>query len=58
VLARLAAGEPVDAGAYYFRTALRFETGAGGLDWLNRVIAIGIGARLPQAVELRVFELL
>jgi hypothetical protein len=58
VLARLAAGEAVDAGTYYFRTALRFETGAVDLDWLNRVIAIGIGARLPRAVELRVFELL
>jgi hypothetical protein len=58
VLARLAAGEPVDAGAYYFRTALRFETGATDLDWLNRIIAIGIGARLPRAVELRVFEVL
>jgi hypothetical protein len=47
----------VDAGAYYFRTALRFETGAAELDWLNRVIAVGIGARLPEAVALRVFEL-
>jgi hypothetical protein len=58
VLARLAAGEPVDARTYYFRTALRFETGAADLDWLNRVIAIGIGARLPRAVELSVFEVL
>jgi hypothetical protein len=58
VLARLAAGEPVDPGAYYFRTALRFEVGAPRLDWLNRVIAVGLGARRPRAVELRVFELL
>jgi hypothetical protein len=48
----------VDARTYYFRTALRFETGAANLDWLNRVIAIGIGARLPRAVELSVFEVL
>jgi hypothetical protein len=58
VLARLAAGEEVDPGAYYFRTALRFETGAADVGWLNRVIAVGIGARLPRAVDLRVFELL
>ena len=58
VLARLARGEPVDPGAYYFRTALRFETGAPDLDWMNRVLAIGTGARLPRAVQLRVFELL
>lgn len=58
VLARLAAGELVDSSAYYFRTALRFETGAADVDWLNRVIAIGIGARQPRTVVLRVFELL
>jgi hypothetical protein len=58
VLARLAAGEDVDPGRYYFRTVLRFETGAPGLDWLNRVIAIARGARLPRAVELHAFELL
>jgi hypothetical protein len=45
-----------DSGAHDFRTALRFETGAGDVDWLNRVVTIGIGARQPRAVELRVFE--
>ena len=55
---RLAAGEAVDPAQYYFRTVLRFETGAPNLDWLNRVIAIARGARLPQAVELQAFELL
>jgi hypothetical protein len=44
----------VDSGTYDSRTALRCETGAADLDWLNRLIAIGIGARLPWAVELRV----
>jgi hypothetical protein len=58
VLARLAAGEAVDPGRYYFRTVLRFETAAPDLDWLNRVIAVAHGARLPKAVELRAFELL
>jgi hypothetical protein len=58
VIARLAAGEPVDPGAYYFRTVLRFETGAPALDWLNRVIAIARGARRPRVVELDAFEVL
>ena len=58
VLARLAAGEPVDPSRYYFRTVLRFETGAGELDWLNRVVAVARGARLPRAVQLNVFEVL
>lgn len=58
VLARLAAGESVDAGQYYFRTVMRFETAAPMFDWLNRILAIALGARLPGAVHLRVFELL
>jgi hypothetical protein len=58
VLARLAAGEVVDPAQYYFRTVLRFETGAEDLGWLNRVIAVARGTRLPRAVELAAFELL
>ncbi len=58
VLARLAAGEVVDSAQYYFRTVLRFETGAEDLGWLNRVIAVARGTRLPRAVELTTFELL
>ena len=58
VLARLAAGEVVDPAQYYFRTVLRFETGAVDLGWLNRVIAVARGTRLPRAVELAAFELL
>jgi uncharacterized protein DUF3237 len=57
VLARIAAGEAVDPAAYYFRTALRFETAALPLDWLNRILAIGIGARRARAVELDVYEI-
>lgn len=58
ILARLAAGEPVDPARYYFRTVLRFETADPALDWLNRILAIGLGAREPRAVRLRVFEIL
>jgi hypothetical protein len=48
VLARLNAGEAVDPSEYYFRTAVRFETGAAEFAWLNRVIAVGIGQRPPS----------
>lgn len=58
VLARLAAGETVDPASYYFRTVLRFETGASDLAWLSRVIAVARGTRRPRAVELTAFELL
>ena len=58
VIARLAGGEPVDPGEYYFRTLMRFETGDSGLDWLNRVLALAWGQRLPDKVLLRVMEVL
>ena len=58
VMARVARGEAVDSSAYYFRTVLRFETGAAELDWLNRVIAVASGARRARAVELDAYELL
>jgi hypothetical protein len=55
VLQRLAAGERVDPSTYYFRTALTFETGAAQYDWLNDVLAIGVGDRLPGGPIYRVF---
>lgn len=47
VLARMARGETVDPGEYYFRTAIRFETGDAAFAWLNRVLAVGVGQRPP-----------
>ncbi len=29
-------------------TAMCFETGAAELDWMNRVIAVGVGQRPPS----------
>ena len=58
VLARLMTGEIVDPSLYYFRTCMRFETGAKEFDWLNRVIAIARGAREKNAVQLDVYEVL
>ena len=58
VIAALARGEAVDPARYYFRTALRFETSAPALAWMNKLIAIGRGAREPRAVRLDVFEVL
>lgn len=48
VAARMAAGEEVPPGSYYMRTAIRFETGPGPLEWLNRVLAIGVGHRFAS----------
>jgi hypothetical protein len=58
VLARLMTGETVDPTLYYFRTAMRFETGDKDLDWLNRVLAVARGQREKNAVRLDVYEVL
>ena len=50
VLARLARGEDVDAGAYTFRTTVRIETAAPELDGLNKGVFIAVGGRRPGGV--------
>jgi hypothetical protein len=57
VMLRLGRGERVDPKRYYFRTVLRFETGAASLAWLNRIIAVARGVRKRNLVELEAFEL-
>ncbi len=56
VLARLAAGEPVDPSLYYMRTTPTFETGAERYRWLNKIVCVATGARRKDAVELDVYE--
>ncbi|NWG26200.1 MAG: DUF3237 domain-containing protein [Pseudorhodoplanes sp.] len=56
VLAALMRGDNVDPSLYYFRTAMRFETGTPGLDWLNRILALARGQREKNAVILDVYE--
>lgn len=59
VMARLAQGETVDPSAYYFRVAPRFETGAERYAWLNNILAVGVGERLPpNKVQYSIFEIL
>jgi hypothetical protein len=58
VLAALARGEQVDPALYSMRTHPRFETGDPRYQWLNRLVAIGSGAREPAAVRISMFEVL
>jgi hypothetical protein len=58
VLARLARGEEVDPASYFFRTFMRFETGAAELAFLNTTMAIATARRRARRVELRCFSLL
>jgi hypothetical protein len=58
VVLKLDRGEDVDPAEYYFRILPQFETSSKKYDWMNRVLAIGIGYRLPDAVIYSVFEIL
>lgn len=58
VMAKLAAGEPVDPALYYFRGTPAFQAPAGRHDWLNGSIFIAEGVREPKRVVIRVFEVL
>lgn len=58
VIDRLNRGNPVDPSEYYFRTAPFFETSAPQYDWLNRIVSIGTGHRLPTGPVYDVFEVL
>src|SRR4029453_5186327 len=51
-----ARGGQVAPARYYFRPLMRFETADPTLAWLNRILALGTGAREKLAVRLDVYE--
>jgi hypothetical protein len=55
VLERLGRGEDVDAGEYTFRGAVKIETRADSLDWLNKGIFISVGGRRRGGVIYEVY---
>jgi uncharacterized protein (TIGR02246 family) len=54
----LTGGQAVDPSRYYFRTAPLFETASEKYAWLNRLMAVGIGRRLPGQVAYTVYAVL
>jgi len=58
VMSRLGRGEPVDPSDYYFRIQPSFSTSDPRYEWLNRVLAVGVGHRLPEGPIYDVHELL
>lgn len=58
VLARLAQGANVGADEYYLRIAPLFRTQAPKYAWLNKIVAVGAGQRLPTGPTYNVFEVL
>ena len=57
VMARLAAGEAVGRDEYFFRTLMRFTTGAPQWLHLNKVLALAVGQREARAVLLDVYRI-
>lgn len=56
LMEKLRRGEPVDPALVYFRTTPRFETAAPEHEWLMRNLFVCSGARFPDRVEMRFFQ--
>jgi Protein of unknown function (DUF3237) len=58
VIKRMESGEAVSPESYYFRIAPTFETASPKYAWLNQIMAIGVGHRLPDGPVYSIFEVL
>jgi hypothetical protein len=58
VIKRMESGQEVSPDSYYFRMAPTFETASSKYGWLNQILAIGAGHRLPDGPVYSVFEVL
>jgi hypothetical protein len=56
VMSRLIRGETVDPQLVYFRCTPQFETASKSLSWISERLFIGTGARHPDKVVMRFFE--
>ena len=55
VMEALARGDEVPPSAYYFRTAVRLNTGAPAWSHLNRMLVLAVGAREKRRVLLDLY---
>jgi hypothetical protein len=58
VIDAIARGEEVSPADYYFRIAPFFETASEKYGWLNNIVSVGLGHRLPSGPIYQVFEIL
>ena len=56
VMTKLIQGEVVNPESVYFRCTPRFETASPALSWISERLFIGTGARHPDRVVMRFFE--
>ena len=57
VLDRIARGEAVNPRDYYLRITGAFETASEKYGWLNNVLCVGMGHRLPEGPVYQVFAI-
>jgi hypothetical protein len=57
VLEALGRGETVNPTSYYMRVVPVFETSSEKYGWLNRVVSVAHGHRLPNGAIYNVFEI-
>jgi len=58
VMDKIARGEEVDPSTYYFRITPVFETASPDYAWLNRIVTVGIGDKLPEGPVYYIYEVL
>jgi hypothetical protein len=58
VLDRIARGEQVNPNSYYLRAAPFFETSSEKYGWLNNILSVAVGHRMPEGPVYQVFEIL
>jgi hypothetical protein len=51
-------GQSVDSSKYYFRVTTVIETGSKKYDWLNRIVAVGVGNLIPAGFEYKIYMVL
>ena len=56
VMTRLVRGEPVPPELVYFRCSPSFEMASAALSWIAERLFVGTGARHPDRVVMRLFE--
>lgn len=56
-MAKLVRGEAVDPSLIYFKCMPTFETASTSLKWINERMFVGSGARFPDKVVMRFYEL-
>ena len=58
LLQRIIQGEAVDTSAYYLRSTPVFETAAEQYGWLNQIVTVGVGTRIPTGLQYTVYTIL